>query len=95
MAQRDKNGETASERIARKFLSGEGVNECNTTTTTEGRKIHLQLYYSRIATFDLKKRTVFIYNNHQFSGSRLSNERKQAIRSYLRDFDKITIKEEV
>jgi len=79
MAMRDKNGENASERIARKFLSGEHVNECNTKSIIYARSIRaLRLYNAEIAFIAVG--VLFINDYHQFSDSKLTKEHKQALR---------------
>lgn len=89
MAQRDKNGETASERIARKFLAGEEVNECNTYTIKIVNGTNLILYNSRIAWLNDARDYLHIYDDHQFSGSRLTKERKHAIITQAKRMGKI------
>lgn len=81
MAQRDKNGENASERIARKFLDGQTINECNTVSTNDSIEgiVNLLLYNSLIARYCKETKKLLINNDHQFSGSRLTKERKHAL----------------
>ena len=79
MAMRDKNGENANERIARKFLRGERVNECNTKSIDQARGTRsLRLCNAEIAF--IAAGILFINDYHQFSDSRLTKGRKQALR---------------
>jgi len=79
MAQRDKNGENASERVARKFLNGEAFTDCNTTSTPACLGHNLSLYGTQIAWINGAKTLVRILGDHAFDDSRLTKERKRAI----------------
>lgn len=91
MNQRDKNGETASERIARKVFEGEGVSECNTVTVYKPSSkagcfhVNIILYGTPIARLFLntedKPETLRILRNELHLDTRLTRSRKQALRN--------------
>jgi len=82
MNMRDKNGETASERVARKFLSGElyGKTDCNTELEIgHGGRVYMTLYGTRIA-WAVSGR-VHIMSGFAMSGTALTKSRQRALES--------------
>jgi len=79
MAQRDKNGETASQRIARKTFE-QGMKAWFKDANTQNRYGNIYLYGTKIAEYRVDSvKYLFIVKNHDFVGSRLTKERKQAL----------------
>lgn len=87
MAQRDRNRENASERIARKVFERKQVNECNTRTIRNSLPLYIStdilLYGAKIAELYEEGSTgmckLYIYIGHTQSGTRLTKDRKQAL----------------
>lgn len=85
MYMRDKNGETASERVARKFLSGElyGKTDCNTELEIDHRgRIYMTLYGTRIA-WAVSGR-VHIMSGFPMSDTALTKARQRALERMAR-----------
>jgi hypothetical protein len=80
MAQRDKNGETASERVARRFLDGDlyGKRDANCELEiANGGRIYLTLYGTRIAY--AVSGVVYILTGFKHSGTKLTKDRQKAV----------------
>jgi hypothetical protein len=87
MYMRDKNGEHASQRIARKVFDREQVKECNTRTIRNGLPLYIStdilLHNTKIAEVwecgKTGKRKLYVMNGHQFDGTRLTKARKHEL----------------
>lgn len=80
MNMRDKNGETASERCARKFLNGTlyGQRDCNTEMlVADGGRVYMTLYGTKIAYRVDNK--VYLLSNFSNSGTMLTKSRQRAL----------------
>ena len=80
MTQRDKNGDTASERVAKKFLSGElyGKKDANTTMeVANGGRLYMLFYGTRIAR--AVSGAVHILSGFEHSGTKTTKERQHAL----------------
>jgi hypothetical protein len=79
MYMRDKNGEHASERVARKFLDGDFTRpDCHTATeVADGGRVYMTLYGTRIAY--MVSGVVYILSGFPFSGSALTKARQAAL----------------
>lgn len=82
MAQRDKNNETASERIARKFMTNQLTSkDCNTRSLGHV----LYLYKTALANVNHAKRTLRIFQfNVLRHDTMLTKSRVNALRLYAR-----------
>jgi len=80
MYMRDKNGEHASQRVARKFFNGDllGKVDCNTSCEIDdGGRIYMTLYGTRIA-YAVSGR-LYLLSGFAQSGSALTKARQRAL----------------
>lgn len=79
MNMRDKNGETASERIARKAFEGHCFTDCNTTVEPEAdsESVAVRLYGTKIAS--IGGQYIAFRLAHPCDGTMLTKSRKRAL----------------